>query len=58
MVSTLTRIGSDHNPLLLDDGTKSEKKKRGFRFEPEWLTQPKFKKKMLVKWLEISAEGV
>jgi endonuclease/exonuclease/phosphatase family metal-dependent hydrolase len=36
-VSTLTRIDSDHNPLLLD--TRSNKKMMGFRFEPAWLTQ-------------------
>jgi hypothetical protein len=34
----------------LDDGTRLDKKVRAFKFEPAWLTQPEFKKKMLEKW--------
>jgi hypothetical protein len=33
-IFTLTRVGSDHCPLLLDDGTKIDQFKRGFRLEP------------------------
>jgi hypothetical protein len=47
---SLTRIGLDHTPLLFDDGDKIERKKRGFRFEPAWLTQPDFKDKMIERW--------
>jgi hypothetical protein len=57
-VSTLTRIGSDHNPLSLDDATRLEKKTRGFRFELAWLTQPEFKRKMLEKWSERRIEEI
>jgi hypothetical protein len=57
-VVTMTTIGSDHNPLLLDDGTRVEKKVRGFRFEPAWLTQSEFKRKMLEKWLDRDAEEI
>jgi endonuclease/exonuclease/phosphatase family metal-dependent hydrolase len=32
-VVTLTRVGSDHNPLILDDGTKIDQEKKLFRFE-------------------------
>jgi hypothetical protein len=41
---TLTRVGSDHCPLLLDDGTEKDQFKRGFRFETTWLSQGGFKK--------------
>jgi hypothetical protein len=31
-----TRLGSDHCPLILDDGVTS-KKAREFRFEKKWI---------------------
>jgi hypothetical protein len=43
-IQTLARIGSYHNPQLLDYGTRTEYRKRGFRFEAASLTQPDFKK--------------
>jgi hypothetical protein len=43
---TLTRVGSDHCPLLLDDGTGKDQFKRGFRFETTWLSQGGFKKNL------------
>jgi endonuclease/exonuclease/phosphatase family metal-dependent hydrolase len=30
---TLTRVGSDHCPMVLDDGTGKVQIRRGFRFE-------------------------
>jgi hypothetical protein len=57
-VVTLTRIGSDHNPLLLDDGTRSDRKVRAFKFESAWLFQPEFKRKMLEKWPEKGNEEI
>jgi hypothetical protein len=47
---TLTRVGSDHFPLLLDDGSRNDQFKRGFRFETAWLSQGEFKKKLAEKW--------
>jgi hypothetical protein len=44
---TLTRVGSNHCPLLMDDGTTIHQPKRGFRFETAWLSQPDFKKHLL-----------
>jgi hypothetical protein len=35
---TLTRLSSDHGPLLLHDGTNMDQPKRGFRFEQAWLS--------------------
>jgi hypothetical protein len=36
----------------------SERKKRGFRFEPAWLTQPESKNKTLEKWPVRNVEGI
>jgi hypothetical protein len=57
-VASLTRVGSDHCPLLMDDGTDMHQPKRGFRFETAWLSQPKFKKHLAEKWLQRKDEGV
>jgi L-rhamnose isomerase len=51
-------VGSDHCPLLLDDGTKIDQFKRGFRFEPAWLSQPNFKKNLTEKWTKRRDEGI
>jgi hypothetical protein len=47
---TLTRVGSDHCPLLLDDGTRDDLIKRGFRFEVVWLSQGGFREKLIGRW--------
>jgi hypothetical protein len=47
---TLTRVGSDHSPLILDDGTGKMQIRRRFRFEVAWLSQSEFKKKIIEKW--------
>jgi polyhydroxyalkanoate synthesis regulator phasin len=48
---TLTRVGSDHCPLLLDDETRNDQIRRGFRFEIAWLSQNEFRRKLTEKWL-------
>jgi hypothetical protein len=57
-VSTLTREGSDHCPLLMDDETILHQPKRGFRFEASWLSQQDFKKHLAEKWPQRKDEGV
>jgi hypothetical protein len=46
---TLTRVRYDHCPLLLDDGTRNDQIKRGFRFEIAWLSQKEFRRKLTKK---------
>jgi hypothetical protein len=57
-VSTLTRVGSDHCPLLMDHETTIHQPKRGFRFEAAWLSQQDFKKHLTKKWPQRKDEGV
>jgi hypothetical protein len=47
---TLTRIESDHNPILVDDGAEDVKVKRGFIFESAWLSNADFKNKLIERW--------
>jgi hypothetical protein len=54
----LTRVGSDHCPLLVDDGSHSHQIKRWFRFETAWLSQPDFKKHLTEKWPQRRNEEV
>ncbi|KAG2585397.1 hypothetical protein PVAP13_6KG417401 [Panicum virgatum] len=49
-VQTLLRIGSDHNPLLVDTGPPKIKQARQFRFEPAWLLHEEFAPWVLSKW--------
>jgi hypothetical protein len=57
-VSSLIRVGLDHNPILVDDGTNSSQLKRGFKFEIAWLTKMEFKKKLIEKWSKRGVEGI
>jgi hypothetical protein len=57
-VITLTRVGSNHCPMLLDDGTKMVQTKRGFRFEPAWLPQGGFKESLIEKWSKRRGESI
>ena len=49
-VQTLLRIGSDHNPLLVDTGPPEVKQPYYFRFEPAWLLQEEFIPWVVAKW--------
>jgi hypothetical protein len=57
-VRSLIRVGSDHSPILLDDGVESLQRKRTFKFEKAWLSNPDVKKRILEKWLIRGGEGV
>jgi hypothetical protein len=57
-VRSLIRVRSDHSPILLDDGVESLQRKRTFKFEKVWLSNPVFKKRILEKWPIRGGEGV
>jgi hypothetical protein len=49
-MQTLTRVGSDHCPLHVDDRISKDHIKRWFRFEVAWLSQNEFRRKIIEKW--------
>jgi hypothetical protein len=51
-VRALTRIGSDHNPIPVEDGEGESKVKRGFVFETAWLSNEDFNTQLKIKWPE------
>lgn len=52
MVTVLTRVGSDHCPLVLDTGEGVPNKSIILRFEKAWLKVAGFKELVIAKWLE------
>ena len=50
-IQAITRLGSDHNALLLDSGETENIRSRVFRFEPSWLLQEGFRCWLSEKWL-------
>jgi exonuclease III len=42
-VMSLVRVGSDHSPLLMDDGVEAGQCRRRFIFENAWLSKPEFR---------------
>jgi hypothetical protein len=54
----LIRVGSDHSPLLLDDGVDAVQCGRRFRFENAWLTKPEFREKMIERWPKWQGEEI
>jgi hypothetical protein len=57
-VLALNRVGSDHNSILLDDGTDNLKIKKGFIFESAWLNKVEFKKQFIERWAGRNSEGI
>lgn len=55
---SLTRVGSDHNPLLVIIEDVRVSHPYVFRFEMAWFTLPDFKDKLLAKWPEREYEEV
>ena len=45
-----TRIGSDHNPIIVDTGGRPSKMPTYFRFDPTWLTQEGFRNWVTDRW--------
>lgn len=52
MVKSLLRVGSDHNPLLVELEKQLVWSRDAFRFDPSWLTQEGFKEWLIAKWPE------
>ncbi|KAG2610412.1 hypothetical protein PVAP13_4KG200001 [Panicum virgatum] len=51
-LTTLTIVGSNHCPLLLDTGEVPAYKKKQFYFEKQWLKQDGFSQRLKDKWKE------
>lgn len=50
ITDTLVRVGSDHNPLLVDLGETKKERVYQFRMEPGWFLDLSFKEVVLKKW--------
>jgi exonuclease III len=49
---SISRVGSDHNPLIVDTKDSRLRQQYNFRFEPLWLEQQGFKDMLKSKWPE------
>jgi len=47
---SITRIGSDHNPLLVEVDTFKDIRSKKFRFEAAWVREEGLRQWMLSKW--------
>ena len=50
ILTALTRVGSDHSPLLLDMGGSNQQKARQSFFEKQWYLEDKFEETVNSKW--------
>jgi hypothetical protein len=57
MFSTITRIGSDHNPLLLDDGSLGIKRQARLFFQTWWFGVAGFEDMLKQKMVGLLAGG-
>lgn len=48
----MTRVGSDHSPIILNTGEQEPPRASYFRFENHWLMQDSFKDMIIAKWQE------
>jgi hypothetical protein len=48
----VTRVGSDHNPMIVNIVDNRFRQQYNFRFELHWLDQQGFKEYVKSKWLE------
>lgn len=49
----MTRVGSDHAPIVVDDGEVAPPRQRYFFFEEQWLMEGGFKEKVDLTWSQI-----
>jgi hypothetical protein len=52
MAWSLTRVGSDHSPIILDSGEQGVRKTKYFFFEKQWLLCPEIHELIKKKWQE------
>ena len=50
---SMTRVGSDHVPIILDDGVEGQGRPKYFFFEQQWLMQPGFCEDVENRWKRI-----
>jgi hypothetical protein len=55
---TLTRVGSDHCPLLVLTDDHRFKQQQCFRFEMAWLTQEGFRERVVASWPERRGKNI
>lgn len=49
-LETLIRVGSDHRPMVLDDGEHLKRCRRTFKFERQWIRKDNFIPLVTEKW--------
>lgn len=49
-VGSITRVGSDHWPVVLEEGSNSKNNKRVFRFENSWVQRADFQQMVRERW--------
>jgi hypothetical protein len=49
---SLTRVGSEHCPILLTTDDHRFKQQNCFKFEMAWLTQEGFRERIIANWPE------
>jgi hypothetical protein len=47
---TITRVGSDHNPIIVNTIDNRFRPQKNFRFEMRWLEQQGFRERVVDKW--------
>lgn len=47
---SVTRVGSDHNPIIVNTSDDIFRQQHNFRFEMHWLEQQGFKEKVKDRW--------
>jgi hypothetical protein len=55
---SLTRVGSDHCPILVNSDDQRFQQQHCFRFETAWLLQEGFKEAVIACWPEREAKTV
>ena len=57
-LTSLTRVGSDHSPLLLDTGELQKQHTRQFFFERQWCSEANFTQLVEDKWTYFKKDGL
>lgn len=48
---SITRVGSDHSPVILDDGENIPRRQKNFYFEKQWLLRPEYRDVVISSWV-------
>jgi hypothetical protein len=55
---TMTRVGSDHCPIIVNIDDHRFQQQHSFRFEMAWLSQAGFREQVVASWQEIGGGKV